>query len=58
MGGEDFAVYLQNTPGAFVSIGSASEYGLHHPGFNPDERLIEPAAHYFTQLAKTAFAHL
>ena len=58
MGGEDFAVYLQNTPGAFVSIGSASEYGLHHPGFNPDERLIEPAAHYFAQLAKTAFAHL
>lgn len=58
MGGEDFAVYLQNTPGAFVSIGSASEYGLHHPGFNPDERLIEPAAHYFAHLAKTAFAHL
>ena len=58
MGGEDFAVYLQNTPGAFVSIGSASEYGLHHPGFNPDERLIEPAAQYFTHLAKTAFTHL
>ncbi|WP_196208500.1 amidohydrolase [Citrobacter sp. Res13-Sevr-PEB04-36] len=58
MGGEDFAVYLQNTPGVFVSIGSASEYGLHHPGFNPDERLIEPAAQYFTHLAKTAFTHL
>ena len=29
---------------AFVSIGSASEYGLHHPAFNPDERLIAPAA--------------
>jgi metal-dependent amidase/aminoacylase/carboxypeptidase family protein len=25
MGGEDFAVYLQHIPGAFVSIGSASE---------------------------------
>ncbi|VTN08740.1 Uncharacterized hydrolase YxeP [Raoultella terrigena] len=24
MGGEDFAVYLQHIPGAFVSIGSAS----------------------------------
>ncbi|MCS5948455.1 hypothetical protein LNP05_18565 [Klebsiella pneumoniae subsp. pneumoniae] len=23
---------------AFVSIGSASEYGLHHPAFNPDGR--------------------
>lgn len=44
LGGEDFAVYLQHIPGAFVSIGSASEYGLHHPAFNPDERLIAPAA--------------
>jgi metal-dependent amidase/aminoacylase/carboxypeptidase family protein len=30
-GGEDFAVYLQQIPGAFVSIGSASPFGLHHP---------------------------
>ncbi len=51
LGGEDFAVYLQHIPGAFVSIGSASEYGLHHPAFNPDERLIAPA-HYFAQLAE------
>ena len=42
MGGEDFAVYLQQIPGAFVSIGSNSPYGLHHPAFNPDEALIEP----------------
>ncbi|UNB78240.1 amidohydrolase [Klebsiella pneumoniae] len=47
LGGEDFAVHLQHIPGAFVSIGIASEYGLHHPAFNPDERLIAPAAHYF-----------
>ncbi|PVW85995.1 amidohydrolase, partial [Klebsiella pneumoniae] len=43
LGGEDFAVYLQHIPGAFVSIGSASEYGLHHPAFNPDERLGDAA---------------
>jgi amidohydrolase len=54
MGGEDFAVYLQHIPGAFVSIGSASEYGLHHPSFNPDENLIEPAARYFALLAEKA----
>lgn len=58
MGGEDFAVYLQQTPGAFVSIGSASEFGLHHPAFNPDERLIAPAAHYFADLAERALHHL
>lgn len=54
MGGEDFAVYLQHIPGAFVSIGSASEYGLHHPAFNPDENLLEGAARYFAALAEKA----
>ncbi|MBD8213729.1 amidohydrolase [Erwinia persicina] len=54
MGGEDFAFYLHNTPGTFVSIGSNSEFGLHHPGFNPDEALLSPAAGYFSQLAEAA----
>jgi len=54
MGGEDFAFYLHNTPGTFVSIGSNSEFGLHHPGFNPDEALLYPAAEYFSQLAEAA----
>ncbi|ORM71594.1 amidohydrolase [Pantoea rwandensis] len=58
LGGEDFAYYLQLIPGAFVSIGSASEFGLHHGGFNPDEALIAPAAHYFSQLAQQALQHL
>ena len=58
LGGEDFAYYLQQIPGAFVSIGSASEFGLHHGGFNPDEALIAPAAHYFSQLAQHALQHL
>ncbi|WP_414148853.1 amidohydrolase [Erwinia sp. BNK-24-b] len=54
MGGEDFAFYLQQIPGAFVSIGSASHYGLHHPGFAPDEAILAPAAHYFSELAVRA----
>ncbi|WMY76519.1 amidohydrolase [Buttiauxella selenatireducens] len=54
MGGEDFAVYLQTIPGAFVSIGSNSTYGLHHSAFNPDEALIEDAARYFATLAEQA----
>ncbi|HGS7531376.1 peptidase M20, partial [Klebsiella pneumoniae] len=37
---------------------SASEYGLHHPAFNPDERLIAPAAHYFARLAEEALQHI
>ena len=58
LGGEDFALYLQQVPGAFVSIGSASEYGLHHAAFNPDEALIAPAARYFARLAQQALQHL
>lgn len=54
MGGEDFAAYLHQIPGAFVSIGSASEYGLHHPAFSPDEAMIEDAARYFSALAEKA----
>ncbi|WP_409308728.1 M20 peptidase aminoacylase family protein [Pectobacterium sp. B1J-3] len=54
MSGEDFALYLQQIPGAFVSIGSGSAFGLHHPQFNPDERAIAPAARYFAQLAEAA----
>lgn len=58
MGGEDFALYLQKAPGTFVSIGSGSDEGLHHPGFNPDERLIYPAACYFARLAEEALTDL
>jgi len=58
MGGEDFALYLQKVPGTFVSIGSASDFGLHHPRFNPNEQAIYPAAEYFTLLAKRALASL
>ncbi|KAB8308928.1 amidohydrolase [Rouxiella chamberiensis] len=58
MGGEDFAFYLHHVPGAFVSIGSASEFGLHHPQFNPDESAICPAAAYFQQLAEKALREL
>ncbi|MCC3721016.1 amidohydrolase [Rouxiella badensis] len=54
MGGEDFAFYLHHVPGAFVSIGSASSFGLHHPSFDPNEAIIDPAVAYFTELAQRA----
>lgn len=56
--GEDFAFYLQQVPGAFVSIGSASDFGLHHASFTPDEALIAPAADYFARLSRQALQHL
>ena len=58
MGGEDFAFYLHHVPGAFVNIGSASDFGVHHPSFDPDENIIEPAVNYFTLLAHRALTSL
>ncbi|MBG6241687.1 MAG: amidohydrolase [Candidatus Symbiopectobacterium sp. Dall1.0] len=58
MVGEDFALYLQGCPGTFVSIGSGSPFGLHHPGFNPDESAIYPAWRYFAALAEAALHQL
>lgn len=58
LGGEDFAAYLDKIPGAFVSIGSGSRFGLHHPQFEPDDRLIFPAAQYFAALAHAALQQL
>ncbi|KAA8733740.1 amidohydrolase [Acinetobacter qingfengensis] len=49
--GEDFGAYLEKIPGAFVSIGSGSPFGLHHPKYQPNESLIFPAAQYFATLA-------
>lgn len=54
MGGEDFAFYLHHVPGVFVSIGSSSLFGLHHPQFDPNEALIGSAVSYFTALAPLA----
>ncbi|MFT4272488.1 MAG: amidohydrolase [Pantoea sp.] len=58
MGGEDFAFYLHQVPGVFVSIGSASAHGLHHPAFDPDEAMLAPAVQYFTALAQRALAEV
>jgi amidohydrolase len=53
MGGEDFAYYLQNVPGAFFFFGSGDglDYPHHHPRFNIDEKALPEAALLMTQLA-------
>ncbi|WP_042201295.1 amidohydrolase [Paenibacillus camerounensis] len=58
MGGEDFALYLQQIPGAFVNIGAGPGYALHHPQFDVDEAAILPAAKYFAALAEQALEKL
>ncbi|GGF98456.1 hydrolase [Paenibacillus albidus] len=58
MGGEDFALYLQQIPGAFVNIGTGPAYALHHPRFDVDEAALLPAACYFALLAEQALVQL
>ncbi|QWU17211.1 amidohydrolase [Paenibacillus sophorae] len=58
MGGEDFSLYLQKIPGAFVNIGAGPAYALHHPRFDVDEAALLPAAHYFALLAEQALVKL
>ncbi|WP_340025598.1 amidohydrolase [Paenibacillus sp. FSL K6-1096] len=58
MGGEDFAYYLQQIPGAFVNIGTGPNHALHHPQFDVDEAALLPAAEYFAALAEQALAKL
>jgi amidohydrolase len=57
MGGEDFAYYLRQVPGAFLFFGAGdgTHYPHHHPGFDFDERALVPAA---ALLASLALAYL
>ena len=45
--GEDFSGYQAIAPVYFAMIGSESHYALHHPKFNPDERILERVPDYF-----------
>lgn len=52
MGGEDFAYYLQNPPGAFFFVGAGNPeidaiYPHHHPKFDVDERSMAVAGKLF-----------
>ncbi|HYG59590.1 MAG TPA: amidohydrolase [Symbiobacteriaceae bacterium] len=57
MGGEDFAEYLQRSPGCFVWMGTGCPQSWHHPQFTVDESVIHRAAALFAQTAVTALAH-
>jgi amidohydrolase len=54
MGGEDFAYFLRNTPGAMFLLGIRNPkigavYGLHHPKFKADESAIAIGATLLTK---------
>jgi amidohydrolase len=53
MGGEDFAYFLQEVPGAFmfVGMGDGMEFPHHHPAFDIDEKALPQATLLMTALA-------
>ncbi|HIV81570.1 MAG TPA: amidohydrolase [Candidatus Salinicoccus merdavium] len=55
MGGEDFAYYLEEIPGAFFNIGTKNEtlgtdYPHHHPKFNIDEEGLKAGVESYLRL--------
>ena len=58
LGGEDFAHYLHVVPGAFINLGSQSPHALHHPKFQINPDMINPAINYLYELAKQALIDL
>jgi amidohydrolase len=53
--GEDFSGYSTHYPSVFAFIGSNSDYDLHHPKFNPDERILETVPDYFVTFVNKLF---
>lgn len=50
--GEDFSGYSKQYPSVFALIGSNSKYDLHHPNYEPDERILEKVPDYFVEFVK------
>jgi amidohydrolase len=53
MGGEDFAYYLQEVPGAFLFFGMGDGMGFphHHPAFDIDEKALPQAVLLMSSIA-------
>ena len=51
MGGEDYADYTNEIPGAFFLCGSGADHPWHSDYYNPDEECIEAGAAMYAQTA-------
>lgn len=52
MGGEDFAYYLLEKPGAFLFVGNGDSAGLHHPEYDFNDDVIPYGCSYFIKLVE------
>ena len=57
-GGEDFAFFLQQVPGAYIWIGQGTDTScpLHHPGYDFDDRVIPNGAGLLAAIAERELA--
>jgi hippurate hydrolase len=56
MGGEDFAFFLQQIPGAFIFVGNGDTASLHHPAYDFDDAVIPAGVGYWTKLVERRLA--
>jgi amidohydrolase len=56
MGGEDFAFFLQEIPGAFIFVGNGASASLHHPAYDFDDAVIPAGVGYWTKLVERRLA--
>ncbi|MFH1157713.1 MAG: M20/M25/M40 family metallo-hydrolase [Pseudomonadota bacterium] len=57
MGGEDFAYFLQECPGAFIMLGqgrACNNHGLHSPHYDFNDDVIPLGAAYWVNLAEAS----
>lgn len=52
LGGEDFSLYEEHLPGAFIQIGTGPSLPNHNPRFVADERALFPAAKFLARVAE------
>jgi len=54
MGSEDFPAMLEARPGAYLFLGQGEGPGLHHPGFDFNDRVAPVGASFFARLVERA----
>ena len=58
LGAEDFSLYLDIAPGAFIRVGTGGGVDAHHAKFTADPKALYPAAKYFAALAEAELRRL
>ncbi len=50
MGGEDFALMLEERPGAYILVGNGESAPVHHPAYNFNDDIIPIGCSWYAGL--------